>query len=125
MEGYKEFVSYGMKFNLSDLIGFQNFGITASYSPNRLLPENERYHLALEYSHFGFEASATLNNSDFYDLFGPTKSSRKGYSIGAKYHANLIYDTPEIMDYNIYASYYGNLERLPSYQNIIASYDRF
>ncbi len=125
VEGYKEFVSYGMKFNLSDPIGFQNFGITASYSPNRLLPADERYHLTLEYSHFGFEATATLNNSDFYDLFGPTKSSRKGYSFGMKYHANLIYDTPEIMDYNIYANYYGDLERLPSYQNVIASYDRF
>jgi hypothetical protein len=45
VQGYKEFVSYGLKLNLSDPVGFQNFGITASYSPNMLLPEDERYHL--------------------------------------------------------------------------------
>ena len=124
VEGYKEFVSYGMRFNFSDPIGFQNFNLTASYTPNRLLPENERYHLGLEYSHFGFEASASVNNSDFYDLFGPTKSSRKGYALGVRYRANLIYDNPEVMDYNVYANYYGNLQKLPSYQNINATYDR-
>ena len=125
VEGYKEFVSYGMRINLSDPVGFQNFNISASYSPNNLLQENERYHFAFEYSHFGWEATATLNNADFYDLFGPTKSSRKGYSLGIKYRENIIYDTPEIMDYNVYANYYGNLERLPDYQNVIVSFDRF
>jgi hypothetical protein len=39
VQGYKEFVSYGLKLNLSDPVGFQNIGITASYSPNKLLPE--------------------------------------------------------------------------------------
>ncbi len=29
------------------------------------------------------------------------------------------------MDYLVYAAYYGNLERLPDYQNIAVSYDRF
>jgi hypothetical protein len=29
------------------------------------------------------------------------------------------------MEYNIYANYYGNLERLPDYQNVIATYDKF
>ena len=88
-------------------------------------PENERYHLGFEYSHFGWEATAALNNAAFYDLFGPTKNSRKGYYLGIKYHENIIYDTPQLMDYNIYGNYYGNLERLPDYQNVVASYDRF
>lgn len=125
VEGYKEYVSYGLRFNLSDPVGFQNFNITASYSPNNLLPENERYHLGFEYSHFGWEANAGLNNAAFYDLFGPTKNSRKGYFLGIKYHENIIYDTPELMEYNIYGNYYGDLERLPDYQNVAASYDRF
>jgi hypothetical protein len=125
VQGYKEFVSYGLKLNLSDPVGFQNIGITASYSPNNLLPKDERYHFGLEYSYFNWEAQATLNNADFYDLFGPTKSSRKGYSIGLKYKQNLIYDNPEVMDYLLYTNYYGDLERLPDYQNVAASYDRF
>lgn len=125
IEGYKNFVSYGLRFNLSDPVGFHNFKLNVSYSPNKLIPENERFHLGFEYSYFNWDATATFNNADFYDLFGPTKVSRKGYSFGLKFNKNLIYDPPETMDYNIYANYYGNLERLPSYQNIVVSYDRF
>jgi len=125
VEGYKDYVSYGMRFNLSDPVGFQNFNVSVSYSPNNLLPENEKYHLSFEYSHFEWEATATLNYAAFYDLFGPTKSSRKGYSLGIKYQDYIIYDTPEVMDYNVYANYYGNLERLPDYQNVLTAFDRF
>jgi hypothetical protein len=78
----------------------------------------------IEYSYFNWEAQATLNNADFYDLFGPTKSSRKGHSFGIKYKQNIIYDNPEVMDYLVYANYYGDLERLPDYQNVAASYDK-
>ncbi|HEY6907320.1 MAG TPA: hypothetical protein VI230_07600, partial [Ignavibacteriaceae bacterium] len=35
------------------------------------------------------------------------------------------FDKPLFMDYSIYSGYYGNLERLPSYQNIAVSYDNF
>ncbi|MGE5458075.1 MAG: YncE family protein, partial [Methanococcaceae archaeon] len=125
VEGYKDFISYGLRFNMSDPVGFQNFNLTASYSPNNLLPPEERYHLGFEYSHFGLEGTATLNNAAFYDLFGPTKNSRKGYSFGLKYHDNIIYDNPVLMEYNLFANYYGNLERLPDYQNVTASYDKF
>ena len=124
VEGYKNFVSYGLRLNISDPAGFQKFDLTASYSPNRLLMKDERYHLSFEYSHFGWDAKATLNNADFYDLFGPTKVSRKGYSFGLKYHEYIINNSPEIMDYSLYTNYYGNLERLPSYQNIAASFDK-
>jgi hypothetical protein len=125
IEGYKDFVAYGLKLNFSDPLAFHNIGINMSYSPNQLLPENERFHGRLLYSHYGWEAGATLNYAEFYDLFGPTKNSYKGYSVGLKYKENLIYDNPEMMDYLLYASYYGNLETLPDYQNIAASYDRF
>jgi len=124
IEGYKDFPSYGLRFNISDPAGFHNLVITASYSPNNLLRQNERVHLGFKYAYFEWEASAALNNADFYDLFGPTKVSRKGYSLGLKYHKYLIYDSPEVMDYYLYTNYYGNLERLPDYQNVIASYDR-
>jgi hypothetical protein len=125
VEGYKDFLSYGLRFNFSDPVGFHTFKLNASYSPNNLIPKNEKFHLGFEYSYFNWDLTATLNNAEFYDLFGPTKVSRKGYSLGLKYNKNLIYDAPETMDYSIYSNYYGNLERLPDYQNIAVSYDRF
>ena len=124
IQGYKDYVSYGLRFNFSDPIGFQNINLTASYSPYTHISSNERLHLNFNYSYLNWSFKSTLNNADFYDLFGPTKISRKGYSLGLKYHNNIIYETPLTMDYTVYTNYYGNLERLPSYQNISASYDK-
>jgi hypothetical protein len=42
-----------------------------------------------------------------------------------KYKENIIYDSPEVMDYLIYTNYSVILKRLPDYQNIAASFDRF
>jgi hypothetical protein len=125
VQGYKDYFSYGLRFNLSDPIGFQNIHLTASYSPYSQLPVNERYHLDFAYSYLNWKFESTYNRADFYDLFGPTKSSRKGYSLGLNYHKNIIYDTPRIMDYTIFTNYYGNLERLPDYQNVSVNYDNY
>ena len=60
----------------------------------------------------------TYNHADFYDLFGPTKTSRKGYSLGLQYDKSLIYDKPEMLDLNINLTGYAGLERLPFFQNV-------
>lgn len=124
VQGYKDYIAYGMHFNLSDLIGFQSADLTASYSPYNHVPKNERLHLDFNYSYLNWKFESTLNRADFYDLFGPTKSSRKGYSLGLSYHKNLIYDNPRTMDYTLFANYYGNLQTLPSYQNVLATYNK-
>ena len=41
-----------------------------------------------------WSARFRLNPTDFYDLFGPTKTSRKGHSLGLGYHKTLVYDRP-------------------------------
>ena len=122
--GYKDYFSYGLKVNLADPIGFQNVNLVASYSPYNQLNMNERFHLDFIYSYLNWKFESTLNRADFYDLAGPTKVSMKGYSAGLEYKKSLIYDKPLFMDYSIHTTYYGNLERLPSYQNITASYDK-
>ncbi len=86
---------------------------------------HERLHLDFTYSYLNWKIKSTLNRADFYDLFGPTKTSRKGYSVGLEYQDNLIYDKPLQMDYTIYTTYFGNLERLPLYQNVAVSYNKF
>jgi hypothetical protein len=124
IRGYKDYLSYGLHFNFSDPIGFQNVELAALYSPYNQLEMNERLHLDFTYSYLNWQFKSTLNKTDFYDLFGPTKTSRKGYSLGLKYHKYITYDKPLFMDYTIYTNYYGNLERLPDYQNIAVSFDR-
>ena len=124
VHGYKNYISYGLRFNFSDPIGFQNINLSASYSPYNQLAMNERWHFDFIYSYLNWRFESALNRTNFYDLFGPTKSSMKGYSLGLKYHKYIIYDKPLYMEYSIYSNYYGNLERLPSYQNVSASFDK-
>ena len=125
VEGYKDFPSYGLRANFYDHIGIQSFDLTASYSPNRLLQPSERIHAALDYRYWGWTLTANLNKSDFYDLFGPTKVSRKGYSVGIGYHDFLIYDRPTQLEYAFNVAGYGGLERLPDFQNVRVTFDKF
>ena len=125
VRGYKSYFAYGFRFNFSDPIGFQNINLSGLYSPYEQLQMSERFHLELNYSYLNWKFTSTLNKTDFYDLFGPTKTSRKGYSFGLDYHKYITYDNPLYVDYSLYANYYGGLERLPNYQNIAVTYDNY
>ncbi|MEX2116758.1 MAG: hypothetical protein WEB37_07720 [Bacteroidota bacterium] len=125
VEGFKNFAAYGFRFNLADPISSHSVDITASYTPNRILPSNERFHAVVNFRFWEWKMSATMNGADFYDLFGPTKTSRKGYSASVQYKDYAIFDEPETMDYRFTAAAYWGLERLPEFQNVVASFDKF
>ncbi len=125
VEGYKDFIGLGLRFDAADPLGLQNLNLTASYTPNRSLSPNERVHLSLNYSYWYWKFRATMNGADFYDLFGPTKVSRKGYSAGVTLKHSLIADEPRTMDYLISVDGYSGLEKLPDFQNISVGYDKF
>lgn len=125
VEGYKNYKAYGMRLNFSDPMGMYTFDATTSYTPNDILAKNERWHVTAHYNHLNWKANFDYNGADFYDLFGPTKTSRKGYALGIKYNKSLVYDEPKVIDYNLGITGYGGLERLPDYQNIGTTFDRF
>jgi hypothetical protein len=124
VEGYKDFAAIGGRFNFSDKLRLSGFDLTASYSPDGDLPSDQRVHLGFNFDYWNWEVSATYNGADFYDLFGPTKTSRKGYSVGLKYKKSLLYDKPKTLDFNIGVTGYGDLERLPDFQNVAATFDK-
>ncbi len=125
IEKYKDFAALGMRLNFAESVGIHNFDLSASYSPNRNLPQSERLHMDFNYGYWGWTISAALNHADFYDLFGPTKTSRKGYSLSLQYKKTLLYDEPKTLDYSIRVDGHGGLERLPDFQNVRASFDKF
>jgi len=125
VEGYGDYVAYGMRANLSDPLVFHDIKLTASYSPNRRIAQDERFHGSVKYSHLAWAFDANYNVADFYDLFGPTKTSRKGYSGTVSYRGSLLMDGPKTAGYGFQFSGYGGLEKLPAYQNITTSFDRF
>ena len=78
----------------------------------------------IEYRHSLWKFGAKWNGADFYDLFGPTKRSREGYSAYVGYERPLIYSPPEEMSLKVDAAYYGDLDSLPAFQNIPSPSDR-
>jgi hypothetical protein len=129
VEGYQDVdgnrgVAGGVRFNFSDRLGATSLDVTTSYSPTERLDENERLHARAVFHHWNWMVTGTLNRADFYDLFGPTRVSRKGYSLAVQYQHNLLLDGPTSMNYILRAAGYGGLETVPEFQDVTASYDR-
>lgn len=121
VEGYKDYPAYGLRFNVSDNVYIHQVGLTASYSPNTRVPDDERLHLSFDWKRYDWSLHFKHNDADFYDLVGPTKTSRKGSSLGIGYKRVLVNDSPRHMDLNFDVTGYTNLERLPDYQNVLVS----
>ena len=124
-EGYKNYVAGGLRTNFGDPLGWNKLDLTVSYTPAAGMPTEERFHGSLQYRTVLWSIAATYNRADFYDLFGPTKASRKGYSLSILYKDDFLNDPPRSMGYSIGLAGYGGLERMPEYQNIDVSFDRF
>ncbi|HEY3055882.1 MAG TPA: hypothetical protein VGK31_08130 [Thermoanaerobaculia bacterium] len=120
VEGYKDTVAAGMRFNFSDPLGLNAVDVTAAVSSGA-----EKMHGKAGWEHVPWKLRLSYNATDFYDLFGPTKTSRKGHSAALSYHQYIVYDRPKTIDYTITGAYYGGLDTLPEYQNIAAPFREY
>ena len=118
VEGFKDSFAFGLHGRFSDPIGFDSLTLTASYSPDDSLESSQRAHFAASYRHTFWTLALWWNAGDFYDLFGPTKVSREGYSAHVSYDRPLIYNPPETLYLKAKAAYYADLDSLPAFQNI-------
>ena len=125
VEGYKDSPAVGLRFNFSDLLGRHSTDLTVAYSPDEKLMGSERFHAKAKYEFQSWKVTAAHNGTDFYDLFGPTKVSRKGDAVSVDYKDFLIFERPRLMTYTITAAYYGGLDTLPDYQNVAAPYHEY
>jgi hypothetical protein len=132
IEGYKDSVSLGVNFKFSDPMLLDKLSIGVGHSLDSDLPSDERLNLTLDYQHAVISASplsgtwsmgAHLNYADFYDLFGPTKQSRKGQRYYIGYNKTLIYDEPRILSFSTELNHHKDMDALPRYQNIPATFD--
>ena len=123
VEGYKDSVAGGALMRFSDPMGFDSLTLTVSHSPDNDLPSDERNHVEFQYQHLGWNLHASHNDADFYDLFGPTKRSRRGNAVGLGYQQALIFDKPRELDWTLDLTNYTNLERLPDAQNVAVQFD--
>jgi len=124
VQGYKNFAGAGYHVNIEDPLGFAKIGITAAYTPSSELPANERGHVDIAGSYLGWHTDLSWNRPDFYDLFGPTKRSRKGYAAKFGYDWLMIYDEPRKLVMSSDIEYYDQLDTLPNAQNVQTTFTR-
>jgi hypothetical protein len=124
-EGYKEYPAFGVRLNCMDPVGLYGLDGAVSYTPNDRLPASERTHLRAKFRHYPWTLDAAINRADFYDFFGPTKISRKGYSLGVQYERLFFDERPRSLRGAVNLTGYGGLERLPDFQNVATSFDNF
>ncbi len=118
IDGYRDTQALGWRLQFSDPAQFHKFDVTASYSIDSDLPGAEKLHAELEYQALNWHAQYRHNGADFYDLFGPTKRSRKGDAWIVGYDRALIYDKPRQLDFSSSLAYYTGLDTLPGNQNV-------
>jgi hypothetical protein len=125
LEDYRGYTAIGARFNLMDPVGLTSLDITASVTPESGVPNSEKFHLRSDFNHWPWRVSVYYNPADFYDFFGPTMSSRKGYGALAKYEGILVDDRPRSLKYNLFFTGFGGLDTLPEYQEIEASIKQY
>ncbi len=118
IEGYRDSVALGYVVRFHDPVQFHSLDISASYSLDSEVESDERLHINVEYRALNWHARYRHNDADFYDLFGPTKRSRKGDAFMVGYEKALIYDNPRQLDFSADVAYFKGLDTLPNNQNV-------
>ena len=125
VEAYRGHPAIGARFNLMDPVGLANLNVTASVTPEEEVPNDEKVHATANFNRWPWRLSGYYNPADFYDFFGPTESSRKGYGAVGEYKGVLIASSPRSLDYSFTLSGFGGLDTLPEYQNVPATYKEY
>jgi len=124
LEGYKNTAAGGYHLNVGDPLGFAHLGITAAYTPDQNVANNERGHVYVDGHYLGWRAGLAWNRSNFYDLFGPTRRGRKGYAATLGYDQFLIFEPPKRLAVSYDLAYYDKIDTLPGAQNVATTFDR-
>ena len=124
LQGYKNSIGLGWHVNFEDPLRLASLGVTAAFTQEDKSRSDERGHLDILYRYLNWRAELSWNRSDFYDLFGPTKRSRRGYAAILGYDYSIIFDLPRRLDLKSEVAFYDKLDTLPGAQNITATTDR-
>jgi len=116
--GFKETVAVGYRMNWRDPVGVSNIELFIALSPWSSYESGQKIHFMFDWHYWNWRFIANYNKTHFYDLFGPTKRSRAGYSLGVEYSRSKSSKAPLKSNYQLGLYTYGNLEVLPQYQNV-------
>ncbi len=116
--GYKNTVAAGYRVLWRDPLSLSQIDLFLAGSPWSAYQDKQKLHAQLDLSYWNWKLTSSYNKADFYDLFGPTKRSRAGYTVGLSHEKTNSMKEPFRWSYNFGVFTYGDLEVLPQYQNI-------
>ena len=121
--GFKNTIVAGYRMNFSDPLGYHRLNLFLGMSPWSNYKAWKRIHFSLDWSYGFWSINAALNKSDFYDLFGPRKVGRAGYSVGLTYDRRYTLRAPFEWGWSANVTQYGLLDAMPLYQNVAVTVD--
>uniref|UniRef100_A0A832HZR5 Bacterial surface antigen (D15) domain-containing protein n=1 Tax=Eiseniibacteriota bacterium TaxID=2212470 RepID=A0A832HZR5_UNCEI len=121
VQAYKDRASFGVRLDASDPMARHAMDLAVTWTPDDGLPDDQRWHLSAGWTHGPWDARLRWNPASFYDLVGPTKSSRKGVNAGLGWGRELLRDRPRTLELGARLDGWTGLERLPDYQNVETS----
>jgi WD40-like Beta Propeller Repeat len=123
-QGYENVQGGGVRMDFGDSLNISHITTTLSYTPGETALR-DRIHFGFEAKYWDWGLYGYFNKADFYDLFGPTKVGRRGFELMAERKKILIQDSDRTLGLTMNLAGYSGLDRLPDYQNVIASHTQF
>ena len=109
---------FGYRMIFSDPVGLSKIKFGLGVSPFSSNDLKNKFHADLEWKYYFWTLKAAWNHTDFYDLAGPMRASRKGYMVTLSYDYTNTMQHPYIKSWGASVGAYGDMDALPLYQEI-------
>lgn len=108
----------GYHFSFYDPLSAFRINCFVGASPWSTNDWKNRVHASADVKYYNWTFNAAWNPCCFYDLFGPRRASRKGYSFSLAYNRNHTMQLPFRWSWGAAIAHYGDMDALPLYQEI-------
>ena len=108
----------GYRFFFSDPVGLSSIKMAVGMSPWSHNDWKNKFHADFEWKYYFWTLKAAWNHTDFYDLAGPMRASRKGYMVSLAYDFSNSLEVPYTRSWGAALGAYGDMDALPLYQEI-------
>lgn len=109
----------GYRFCFSDPVGLSSIKLAVGMSPWSGNDWKNKFHADFEWKYYFWTLKAAWNHTDFYDLAGPRRASRKGYMVTLAYDYTNSLVMPYTRSWGFALGAYGDMDALPLYQEIV------
>ena len=108
----------GYRFMFKDPVGLSSIKLDLGVSPWSSNDLKNKFHVDFEWKYYFWTLKAAWNHTDFYDLAGPIRTSRKGYMVSLAYDYSNSLVLPYTKSWGASIATYGDMDALPLYQEI-------